>query len=116
MVTLFVAVLMEKILSPSALLTRVAIAWIRTGRRQAATIPAGRGVPHPCLQRLHPLATPWVVMLFPPALERTLTLSQQSSGHARRPYRTRGNSVVFAGSSGGAGEEAGGASALVLRK
>ena len=54
--TLFSA-LMAKILSPSALLTRAAIAWNRTGRRQAATIPAGRGVLRLRLQRLHPLAT-----------------------------------------------------------
>src|ERR1041385_4204732 len=116
MVILFVAVLMTKILSPSALLTRVAIAWIRTGRRQAATIPAGRGVLRPCLQWIHALATPRVVMLCPPALERTSTSSHRSSGHARRPCRTGGGGVIFADSSGGGGEKAGGASASVLRK
>src|ERR1041385_7077952 len=82
MVILLVAVLTAKILSPSALLTRAAIAWIRPGRRQAATIPAGRGVLRPRLQRLHPLATPPVVMMCLPALERTSPSSHRSSGHA----------------------------------
>src|ERR1041385_1328621 len=114
---------MAKMLSPSALLTRAAIAWIHPGRRQAATIPVGRGFLRPCLQRLHPLATPRVVMLCLPALERTSASSHRSSGHARRPCRTGGSGVAFPGSSGGAreeaggaGEEDGGASISVLRK
>src|SRR4051794_32436180 len=101
MVILFVASLMAKILSPSVLLTRAAITWICPGRRQAATIPAGRGVLRPCLQWLHPLATPQVVMLFPPALERTSTSRHGSSGLARRPCKTGGGGVIFAGSAGG---------------
>src|ERR1041385_6996447 len=106
MVILFVAVLMAKILSPSVLSTRAAIAWIRPGRRQAVTILSGRGVLHPCLQWLHHLQTPWVVMLYLPAPESTATSSHRSSGHARRPCRTGGSGVTSTGSSGGAGEEA----------
>src|SRR4051812_38548742 len=109
MVILFVAVSMAKILSPFVLLTLAAIVWIRPVRRQATTIPAGRGVLRPCLQRLHPLATPRVVMLCLLDLERASMSSHRSSGHTRRPFRTGGSSVIFAGSSGGAGEEAGGA-------
>src|ERR1041385_146138 len=100
-----VAVLMAKILSPSALLTRAAIAWIHTGRRQAATVPTGQGVLRLRLQLLHPPATPRVVMLCPPDLERTSTSSHRSNGRARRPCRTGGSGVIIAGSSGGAGEE-----------
>src|SRR4051812_47992314 len=100
-VILFVAALMAKILSPSVLLTRAAIAWICTGKRQVVTAPAGRGVLRPRLQQLHPLATPRVVMLFPPAVEKTSTSSHRQSGHARRPCRTGGGGVIFAGISGG---------------
>src|ERR1041385_4391602 len=101
-----VAALMVKILSPSVLLTRAAIAWIRTGGRQAATVPTGRGVLRLRLQLLHPLVTPRVARLCPPVLDRISTSSHRSSGLARRPCRTGGSGVIFAGSSGGAGEEA----------
>ena len=89
-------------------LTPVAIIWTPSGRKLAVTAPAGKGALRPRLQWLHLLATPQVV-LAPLGLKRSLTSSILSSERARRPCRTRGGSVVFAGSSGGAGEEAGGA-------
>src|SRR4051812_44641859 len=107
MVIRFVAALMAKILSPSVVLIRAAIAWIHTGRRRAATVPAGRGALRLHLHRLCPPATPRVV-------KRTSRSSHRSSGHAKRPCRTGGGGVIFAGSTGGAGQEAGGALASVL--
>src|ERR1041385_8317886 len=115
MVTLFVVVLMAKTLLSSAPLTRAATAWIRTGRRQAAMVPAGRGVLRLCHQLLSPPVTLRVLMLsrlqllLPPVLERISMSSHRSSGRARRPCSTGGNGVIFAGRSDGAGEEAGGA-------
>src|SRR4051812_22739005 len=101
MVILSVAAFMAKIQSPSALLTRATIAWTRTGRSQAVTAPTGRGVLRLRLQQLRPPASPWVVVLFPPSLEKTSTSTHWSSGHARRPCRTGGGGVIFSGSSGG---------------
>src|SRR4051812_17882314 len=92
---------MAKILSPSALLIRATIAWIRTGTRQAVTAPAGQGALRLCLQWLPPLASPRVVVLFPSVLEKTSASSHRLSGHARRPCRTGGGGVIFAGRSGG---------------
>src|ERR1041385_5623972 len=115
MVTLFVAVLMAKTLLSSAPLTRAATTWTRTGRRQAAMVPAGRGVLRLRLPLLPPPVTLWVLMLsrlqllLPPVLKRISTSSHRSSGRARRPCRTGGNGVIFPGSSNGAEEEAGGA-------
>src|SRR4051812_12500609 len=74
MVTLFVAALMAKILSPSVLSTRAATAWIRTGRRQAATFLAGQGVLPLRLQRPHLQATTRVVV--PPLQFRRRTRRQ----------------------------------------
>ena len=122
MVTLFSVVLMAKIPSPSVLLTEAAIAWICTGRRQAATAPAGRGVLRLHLQQLRLLATPRVVMPSRSAPKRTSTSSRRSSGRVKRPCRT-GGGLIFAGNSekklcsrrrsraAAAGEEAGGAAA-----
>src|SRR4051812_41839289 len=101
MVTLFVAVLMEKTLLSSLLLTRAATAWIRTGRRQAVMVLKSRGVLRLRLQLLPRPATLRVGMLCLPALERISTSSHRSSGHARRPCRTGGSGIIFAGSSGG---------------
>src|ERR1041385_2461972 len=115
MVTLFVAVLMAKTLLSSAPLTRAATAWIRTGRRQAVMVLTGRGVLHLRLQLLPPSVTLRVLMwsrlqlLPPPVLKRISTSNHRSSERARRPCRTGGGSVIFAGSSGGVGEEADGA-------
>src|SRR4051812_39391850 len=97
---------MAKILSPFALLTRAAIAWIHTGRSQAMTAPAGRGMQRLCLQQLRPPATPRVVMMSHPARNKISTSNQRSSGHAKRPCRAGGDGVIFAGIPGGAGEEA----------
>src|SRR3954466_6904484 len=100
MVTLFFVVLMAKIPSPSVLSTQSATAWIRTGKRQAATALVGRGVLHPRLQWLHLPVAPRVVLMFLLALKRISTSSRMSSGHARRPCRTGGGGVIFVGSSG----------------
>src|SRR4051812_22412845 len=105
MVILSVAAFMAKILSSSALLTREAIAWIHTGRSQAVTTLADRGVLCLRLQQLCPPTSPRVVVLFPLDLGKTLTSSHRSSGHSKRPCRTGGGGVIFDGSSGEAGEE-----------
>src|ERR1041385_1376106 len=112
-------VLTAKALSLSARSTQAATAWIRAGRSRAATAPQGRGALRLCLRLLPPpvalrvLVLSRLQLLTPPALKRTSTSSQRSSGRARRPCRTGGHGVIFAGSSGGAGEEAGGASSSV---
>src|SRR4051812_41936194 len=114
MVTLVVAVLMAKTLLLSTPLTRAVTAWILTGRRQAALVPAGRGVLRLRLQLLPLPVTLRVLMLsrlqllLPPVLERISTSNHRPSGRARRPCRTGGNSVIFVSSSDGAGEETGG--------
>src|SRR3954465_9800722 len=95
MVTLFAVDLMGKIPSPFALSTRAATAWIRTGRRQAATTLAGRGVLRLRLQQLHPPATPRLVVLAPLVLKRNPTSSRLSSGRARIPCRTVGGGFII---------------------
>src|ERR1041385_4508272 len=93
----------------------VAIAWIHMGRSRAAIAPQGRGVRRRHLRLLLPPGTRLVVVvsrlqLLPPlALTKTSTSSHQLSERGRRPCRTGGNGVIFAGSLGGAGEDARGA-------
>src|ERR1041385_2875620 len=101
---------------------RVAIAWIHMGRSRAAIAPQGRGVLRRRLRLLLPPRTRLVVVvsrlqLLPPLpLKKTSMSSHLLNEHGRRPCRTGGGGVVFAGSLGGveeeargAGEEAGGA-------
>src|ERR1041385_4347961 len=108
-------ILTAKALSLSARSIRAATAWIRTGRSRVATAPQGRGVLRLRLQLLPPPATLLVLVLsrlqlLPPlALKRTSTSSHRLNGRGMRPCRTGGGGVIFAGSSGGAGEEASGA-------
>src|SRR3954463_16572306 len=90
--TVFAVDLMVKTPSPFLLFIRAATAWIRSGRKRAATVLAGRGVLRLCLQRLRLLATPQVVGLAPLVPRRSSTSSLLSSGHViRRPCRTGGH-------------------------
>src|ERR1041385_2338745 len=105
-----------KALLLSAHSIRVAIAWIHMGRSRAATAPQGRGVLRQRLRLLLPPGTRLVVVvlsrlqLLPPLpLKKTSMSSHRLNERGRRPCRTRGNIVIFAGSLGGAGEEARGA-------
>src|ERR1041385_7406280 len=104
-----------KALLLSAHSIRVAIAWIHMGRSRAATAPQGRGVLRRRLRLLLPPGTRLVVVvsrvqLLPPLpLKKTSMLSHRLNERGRRPCRTGGNDVIFAGSLGGAGEEARGA-------
>src|ERR1041385_6948386 len=113
-------VLMAKALSLSALSTRAEIAWIRTGRSRAAIASQSRGVLRLRL-RLLPLPGTLLVLvvsrlqLLPPlALKRTSMSSHRLNERGRRPCRTGGSGVIFASSSGGAGEEASGAGEEVV--
>src|ERR1041385_6621612 len=107
--------LTAKVLSLSAHSIRVAIAWIRMGRNRAATVPQGRGV---LRRRLRLLLLPGTrlmlvvsrLQLLPPlALTKTSMSSHLLNERGRRPCRTGGSGVIFAGSLGGAEEEARGA-------
>src|ERR1041385_6404273 len=108
-------VLTAKKLSLSAHSTRAATAWIHAGRSRAATAPQSRGVLRLRLRLLPPPGTLLVLVvsrlqLLPPlALKRTSMSSHRLNERGRRPCRTGGSSVIFAGSSGGAGEESSGA-------
>src|SRR4051812_21637719 len=95
MVTLFVVTLMVKIPSPFMLSTRAATAWIRTGRKQGATVLEDRGVLRLRLQRFRLQATPQVVVLLPLVLKRSSTSSLRSKEPARRPCRTRGGGFIL---------------------
>src|ERR1041385_1271310 len=108
-------VLTVKALSLSARSTRAATAWIRVGRSRAATAPQSRGV---LRLRLRLLLLPGALLvlvvsrlqLLPSlALEKTSMSSHRLNERGKRPCRTGGSSVIFAGSMGGAGEEARGA-------
>src|ERR1041385_1752436 len=101
---------------------RVAIAWIHMGRSRAATAPKGRRVLRRRLRLLLPPGTRLVLVvsrlqLLPPlALTKTSMSSHLLNERGRRPCRTGGSGVIFAGSldgaeeeDRGAGEEAGGA-------
>src|ERR1041385_561440 len=115
--------LMVKALLLSAHSIRVAIAWIHMGRSRAAIAPQGRRVLRGCLRLLLPPGTRLVLVvshlqLLPPlVLTKTSMSSHLLNEHGRRPCRTGGSGGIFAGSLGGAeeeargaGEEAGGAS------
>src|SRR3954464_2393726 len=101
MVILFVVAQMAKIPSPFVLSTRAATAWIRTGKKRAATVLAGRGVLRLRLQRLRLQETPPVVVPAPQVLKKNSTSSRLSSGHARGPCGTGGNGFLFCRLSGG---------------
>src|ERR1041385_7506665 len=104
-----------KALLLSAHSIRVAIAWIHMGRSRAATTPRGRRVLRRHLRLLLPPGTRLVLVvsrlqLLPPlALTKTSISSHLLNDRGRRPCRTGGSGVIFAGSLGGAEEEAGGA-------
>src|ERR1041385_120452 len=108
-------ILTAKALSLSARSTRAAKAWIHAGRSRAATAPQSRGVLQLCLRLLLLPGTLLVLVvsrrqLLPSrALEKTSMSSHRLNERGRRPCRTGGNGVIFAGSLGGAEEEARGA-------
>src|SRR3954471_9349041 len=80
----FAIVLMVKILSLFVPLVLVAIVWIRTGRKLAATTQVGRGVLRLILQWLQLLPSPRAVVLAPLVLRRSSTSSLLSSGRVNR--------------------------------
>src|ERR1041384_4099643 len=108
-------VLMAKALSLSARSTRASTTWIRTGRSRVTAAPQSRRVLRLRLRLLPPPGTLLVLVvshlqLLPPlALKRTSMSSHRLNERGRRPCRTGGSGIIFAGSSGGAGEEASGA-------
>src|SRR4051812_9118558 len=108
-------VLTAKALSLSVRSTRATTAWIRADRSRAAAVPQSQGVLCLRLRLLLPPKTLLVLMvsrlqLLPPlALKKTSMSSHWLNERCRRPCRTGGGGVIFAGSLGGAGEEARGA-------
>src|SRR4051812_24442984 len=93
----FAVDLMVKTPSLFAPLMPVATVWTHSGRKPAATAPAGQGALLPRLQRLQLMPTPQVV-LSPLVQGRGSMLSLPSSGHViRRPCRTGGSGCVSSG-------------------